>query len=234
MTSCQPPGKYVLDFFDCHERLQCWRQHLTEGGTPENFNWESCGYPYGELKSIAFSSELQREIDNGRPYPQYTIGYDDAGEPKIFVHQLQPDDVIETRIVTDEKGVKTRRQFVKYRKNDNPKVWSANRADDPNNNIFPVILGRRFKHAVEEAWRTGSVLQLVVDEFGELQLDTSSATLSASDFKPDPSFGQLNHENNRVVVFTDGSCFNNGKPNAKAGTLKQPSWIFSFRNTKRN
>lgn len=47
----------------------------------------------------------------------------------------------------------------------------------------------------------------------------SSSRPSTSGSKPDLSIGQLNRENNRVVVFTDGSCFNNGKPHAKGGTV---------------
>jgi len=183
MASAIPSGKYVWPFLDCHDRLLCWRKHLEQGGTPENFSW--CSLGYGDQKWIAFPPELEQEIENGRPFPQFAIGYDDDGKPKIFVFPLRPDDKIETRTWTDENGVKRERRTVKYKEKKDEQIWVPRVPNDDNNNLSSPPIG--------------------------------GYAASSSNSKPDLSFGQLVRENDRVVIFTDGSCFNNGKSNAKAG-----------------
>ena len=56
---------------------------------------------------------------------------------------------------------------------------------------------------------------------------SSSSKASASCSKPvsGPSIGSLIREDNRVIVYTDGSCTNNGKPNAKAGMIGDISFF---------
>ena len=56
---------------------------------------------------------------------------------------------------------------------------------------------------------------------------SSSSKASASSSKPvsGPSIGSLIREDNRVIVYTDGSCTNNGKPNAKAGMIGDISFF---------
>ena len=140
--------------------------------------------------------------------------------------RLAPKDVDSDAFSEDDQSV-----LPKLLKIEPDVMGNLNRSSNNNNNSLGLNSGGNIKAEVcskpflANATKPVAIPRPSTSKTAFPSSSTSSFSSSSSDSslisKPavNSSYGQLNYENNRVIVFTDGSCTNNGKATARGGTL---------------